>query len=141
MNHSEIVDELLSITQISSAEMTARKNAWGETKQRLARIALALGGGSEAGKESSSEMSSLAGKVLNESVMWTPETILHAARRLAGSVLSQDETPQELPQLDLTIPGEEPLINKPSDTPEERALADAIKTNQALPLTSRTDNA
>lgn len=87
MTNSEIVDELLSITQISAAEMTARKGCWDEVKVRLSLCAVALGYPYEA---------------------------------------------EPVEQLPFDLPGE---------TVEDRSLNDAIRTNQALPLISRNDDA
>lgn len=132
---SPAANELRRLLSLPRPEVISRKNAWAEITSmgflvlnELQELSAQLA----ARKQSSSEMSTLASDILR-----TPEAkgkvtlddfnaILSAAKSLAGSVLSQDETK-----------GQGEPVPVPVDTPEaraERALIDAQVHGQAHPI-------
>lgn len=134
MSLPDLLRDLTAAAAIPEAEMHARKNAWPEVVSLLQRTIAHLNSGSGGLKQSSPEMSSLASAVLqigpDNRAQNSPtyQELLEKAKRLAGSVLGQDETPQPAPQ---------PAVPFSTNPEGRRALDDAVANNQARPLISR----
>lgn len=135
----ELITRLEALAAIPDAEIRSRVSAAGELKQGLNAAIVALHA-AQATRQSSPEISSLAAKVMG----WTETTpeivgednvnqqcqsynqLLRDAKRLAGSVLSQDETPGQ---------GEAQEREDEPNAAINRTLTDAQLQGQAKPIT------
>ena len=120
-------DRLRELIAMPRAEVVARKNAW-EDVQRTAALVLAEAASAAAHRESSPELASLAGELMNMDMAKfeanyeeQPEELLKAIRSLAASVLSQAEP-------DAALSPDDP------DKRAARALQDAQLTGQSHPI-------
>lgn len=117
-------ERLRTLLLMTQAEVRSRANAWADVREAGFKV-LELAGGQ---RQSSPEMSSLASEIIRHDVVICDppgeayNELLNKAKRLAGSVLSQDE-----------IAGQGPGADDPKER-ARRGLLDAQMGGQARPL-------